>query len=64
MASPLAGFEGYKSKTIIYKDVNHLNLRLDVLYAEKAPDTQPTVLIHYHGGFLVTAFFRTHPAAL
>lgn len=45
---------GYGAKTITYKSVGSLNLDLDVLYPqEKSPDPVP-VLIHYHGGFLVS----------
>jgi acetyl esterase/lipase len=45
---------GYESKTITFKNIGALSLELDIMYPRgKNPEPVP-VLIHYHGGFLVS----------
>ncbi|KAI8654265.1 Abhydrolase-3 domain-containing protein [Fusarium sp. Ph1] len=51
-APSLPSFEGYSSKTFIYKSVDGLDLKLDALIPLDAPDQVP-VVVHIHGGFLV-----------
>ncbi|CAH0058333.1 unnamed protein product [Clonostachys solani] len=53
-AFPLDGFDGYTSKTFVFKtDPDGNAIHTDVVYPTQAVDTPSTVLIHYHGGFLV-----------
>lgn len=55
--SPLSGYESYESKTFIYKTVDSIELKLDVLYPTSRSQSSPlNVLIHIHGGFLVSYF--------
>lgn len=64
----LASLEGYKAKTIDYKSTPDGEIKLDILYPADVAGTsvvsrKRTVLLHYHGGFLVLgdryAFFPT-----
>lgn len=64
----LASLEGYKAKTIDYKSTPDGEIKLDILYPADVSGTsvvsrKRTVLLHYHGGFLVLgdryAFFPT-----
>ncbi|CAI6100829.1 hypothetical protein V2G26_010516 [Clonostachys chloroleuca] len=51
---PLDGFDGYTSKTFIFKtDPDGNSIHTDVVYPTQAADSPSTVLVHYHGGFLV-----------
>ncbi|KAK7415043.1 hypothetical protein QQX98_006181 [Neonectria punicea] len=51
---PLSGLDRYKSKTLTFKSTPDDNIKLDVLYPEQIDDASPsTVLLHYHGGFLI-----------
>jgi dipeptidyl aminopeptidase/acylaminoacyl peptidase len=52
-APSLPSFEGYSSKTFTYKSVDGLDLKLDALVPLDAPDQVP-VVVHIHGGFLVS----------
>ncbi len=51
---PLAGFDGYKSKTLAYKTTQDGDILLDVVYPEVSGSVPSTVLLHYHGGFLAS----------
>lgn len=52
---PLDGFDGYTSKTFIFKtDPDGNSIHTDVVYPTQAADSPSTVLVHYHGGFLVS----------
>jgi len=52
---PLEGFKGYASKSFTFKKVDDLELKLDVLYpSEGIPSTARNVVMHIHGGFLVS----------
>lgn len=51
---PLSGLDGYKSKTLSFKSTRDGNIKLDVVYPEQIDDASPsTMLLHYHGGFLI-----------
>ncbi|KAH7010075.1 Alpha/Beta hydrolase protein [Ilyonectria destructans] len=49
---PPTGIDGYVSKTFIFKSTKDGDIHVDVAYPE-VTDGTGTVLIHYHGGFLV-----------
>ncbi|KAF7555113.1 hypothetical protein G7Z17_g2458 [Cylindrodendrum hubeiense] len=50
---PLAGLDGYKSKTLSFKSTRDGDINVDVAYPELPGDVESsTVLLHYHGGFL------------
>lgn len=53
-SSPLAGFDGYTSQTLSYKTTSDGDISVDVVYPEETDGSPSTVLIHYHGGFLVS----------
>ncbi|KAL2688980.1 hypothetical protein Neosp_003030 [[Neocosmospora] mangrovei] len=50
---PLAGFPGYTSKTFSYKTTSDGDISVDVVYPEETDGSPSTVLVHYHGGFLI-----------
>lgn len=50
---PLAGFDGYSSQTLSFKQTEEGDIQLDVVYPEISDGLSSTVVIHYHGGFLV-----------
>ncbi|KAM0421174.1 hypothetical protein ACHAPT_011066 [Fusarium lateritium] len=50
---PLAGFNGYTSKTFTFKTTPDGSIPVDVVYPEETDGSPSTVLIHYHGGFLI-----------
>ncbi|KAH8880477.1 alpha/beta-hydrolase [Thozetella sp. PMI_491] len=50
---PDTGFQGYQSKTLTYKSTKDGDIKLDVVYPEDVRSSLRTVLLHYHGGFLV-----------
>lgn len=54
---PLAGFPGYTSKTFSYKTTSDGDISVDVVYPEETDSSSSTVLVHYHGGFLVSYQF-------
>ena len=54
MASQMSGYEGYTNKVIPFKTADGLELSVDVLYPSAKLSSPPPVLIHYHGGFLVS----------
>jgi acetyl esterase/lipase len=55
MATSLfSSLKGYTYKTIPYKSTPDGDIVLDVVYPEEADDSPTTVLIHIHGGFLVS----------
>ncbi|SPN98458.1 uncharacterized protein DNG_01502 [Cephalotrichum gorgonifer] len=45
--------DGYKSKTLDFKSTKDGAIKLDVFYPENVEGTKRTVVLHYHGGFLV-----------
>ncbi|KPM44562.1 hypothetical protein AK830_g2034 [Neonectria ditissima] len=50
----LSSLDGYKAKTLTFKSIGDGDIKLDVVYPEKIDDASPsTVLLHYHGGFLI-----------
>ncbi|OAL45724.1 alpha/beta-hydrolase [Pyrenochaeta sp. DS3sAY3a] len=51
--SPLSAFYGYESKTIAFKWTADGDVLLDVLAPKVKTGKSVTVLLHYHGGFLV-----------
>lgn len=53
-SSPFSGLEGYTSKTIPFKSGPDGDILLDVVYPEESDGKPSTVLIHIHGGFLVS----------
>ncbi|KAJ3500740.1 hypothetical protein NM208_g17081 [Fusarium decemcellulare] len=54
MASfPLAGFDGYTSRTFSFKSTPDGDINVDVVYPEDSDGSPSTVLLHYHGGFLI-----------
>lgn len=55
MSSALKNVPGYTAKTLTYKRTKRgHDILLDVAYPEQAGEKPATVLIHYHGGFLVS----------
>ncbi|KAF4977437.1 hypothetical protein FDECE_18357 [Fusarium decemcellulare] len=50
---PLAGFDGYTSRTFSFKSTPDGDINVDVVYPEVSDDSPSTVLLHYHGGFLI-----------
>ncbi|KAK5062661.1 hypothetical protein LTR84_004734 [Exophiala bonariae] len=58
---PVAELVGYMARTITFKSVQNIDIKLDVAYPQGEIKTPATVLLHYHGGFLVVgdryAFF-------
>ena len=44
---------GYKSKTLDFKSTKDGTIKLDVFYPENVEGSTRTVVLHYHGGFLV-----------
>jgi hypothetical protein len=52
MSSPV--FAGYKSETFSFKSTEDGDIHAEVVYPEKVNESPATVLIHYHGGFLVS----------
>ncbi|KAL0940081.1 uncharacterized protein CTRU02_206691 [Colletotrichum truncatum] len=58
---PEAALQGYQSKTFVYKSTSEGDILLDVLYPKECDGTPQTVVLHYHGGYLVVgdryAFF-------
>jgi hypothetical protein len=52
-AFPVAGLAGYTARTITFKSVQKIDVKLDVVYPESKITKTATVLLHYHGGFLV-----------
>jgi hypothetical protein len=52
MSSPI--FDGYTSKTFRFKSTEDGDIHAEVTYPENPGDSPATVLIHYHGGFLVS----------
>ncbi|KAF4980446.1 hypothetical protein FZEAL_3562 [Fusarium zealandicum] len=50
---PLAGFDGYTSKTFNFKSTSDGNIPVDIVYPVETDGSPSTVLIHYHGGFLI-----------
>jgi hypothetical protein len=48
------GFPGYKSKSCIFKQSKDGDIQLDILYPEAESTVPATVVLHYHGGFLVS----------
>lgn len=61
-SSPFSGLKGYTSKTIPFKSGPDGDILLDVVYPEESDGKPSTVLIHIHGGFLVS--FVTYPMSL
>lgn len=53
-------FDGYESKTFSYKATSDGSISVDVVYPEETDGAPSTVLIHYHGGFLVSRLLFTH----
>ncbi|KAH6900609.1 Alpha/Beta hydrolase protein [Thelonectria olida] len=51
--SPLASLPGYKHETLPYKHSKHGDLLVDIAYPDTADRSDATVVIHFHGGFLV-----------
>ncbi|ETS75582.1 hypothetical protein PFICI_12526 [Pestalotiopsis fici W106-1] len=51
--SILSSLEGYHSKTVVYKSTSAGDIKLDILYPAGVSELPRTVLLHYHGGFLV-----------
>ena len=45
--------DGYKSKTVDFKSTKDGTIKLDVYYPENVKGSTRTVVLHYHGGFLV-----------
>lgn len=45
---------GYKSKTIGFKSTRDGTIKLDIFYPENCKGSTKTVVLHYHGGFLVS----------
>lgn len=54
-SSPFSSLKGYASKTIPYKSGPDGDILLDVVYPEETGGLPSTVLIHIHGGFLVSS---------
>ncbi|KAH7121726.1 Alpha/Beta hydrolase protein [Dactylonectria estremocensis] len=52
-SSLLTGLDGYKSQTLTYKSTRDGDIKVDVAYPEATEADSSTVLLHYHGGFLV-----------
>lgn len=51
---PLDGLDGYKSQTLSFKSTRDGDIKVDVAYPELTDDgSTSTVLLHYHGGFLI-----------
>ncbi|KAH6871510.1 Alpha/Beta hydrolase protein [Thelonectria olida] len=51
---PRTGFNGYTSKTFTFKSTPEGgSISVDVAYPEETDGSPSTVLIHYHGGFLI-----------
>lgn len=46
---------GYKSKTVDFKSTKDGTIKLDVFYPENVQGSTRTVVLHYHGGFLVSS---------
>ncbi|KAM5349799.1 hypothetical protein ACJ41O_006304 [Fusarium nematophilum] len=52
-AFPLTGFDGYTSKSFTFKSTVEGDVSADVVYPKETDGSPSTVLIHYHGGFLI-----------
>ncbi|KAH7161985.1 Alpha/Beta hydrolase protein [Dactylonectria estremocensis] len=50
---PLDRFHGYMSKTFTFKSTPESSISVDVIYPEETNSSPSTVLMHYHGGFLI-----------
>ncbi|KAH7169912.1 Alpha/Beta hydrolase protein [Dactylonectria macrodidyma] len=50
---PLDRFDGYTSKTFSFKSTPEGSIFIDVIYPEETDSSPSTVLVHYHGGFLI-----------
>lgn len=53
-SSQLNDLKGYITKTLSFKSTPDGDIKVDVTYPEKDDGSPATVLIHYHGGFLVS----------
>ncbi|KAK1625365.1 Alpha/Beta hydrolase protein [Colletotrichum phormii] len=51
---PLETLAGYTSRTVPFKTTSDITINADVVYPEKSDGSPATVLLHYHGGFLVS----------
>lgn len=49
----LSSLEGYEAKTVAYKLTSDGEVKLDIFYPTNVSGSSRTVLLHYHGGFLV-----------
>ncbi|KXH66817.1 hypothetical protein CSAL01_04787 [Colletotrichum salicis] len=50
---PLETLAGYTSRTVPFKTTSDITINADVVYPEKSDGSPATVLLHYHGGFLI-----------
>ncbi|KAI6747660.1 hypothetical protein HG530_015768 [Fusarium avenaceum] len=53
--------DGYVSKTFTFKSTPEGGILADVVYPEEMDDSPKTVLIHYHGGFLIVGDRYSYP---
>lgn len=62
LAGPLSRFPGYTSKTFVFKKIGDDELKIDVLYPAQTISSKPrNLLLHIHGGFLVSPPIPTPP---